>query len=136
MIRIKRLEITAHLRDPRAPLIPATSHTLPFVYQLVSEDCRIIAIKNSRDCIAACSNFLDVLVIKSASSLVRVKLHRLFFVDAERLLVVICAFNARPAQVLRDAARIAPPVNETQLHADILARGFGDHLIEKNKLSL
>src|SRR5262249_35444306 len=46
VIGIKRFEIAAHLRQPRAPLVPAASETLPLIYQLISEDRPVIAIED------------------------------------------------------------------------------------------
>ena len=134
MIGIKRFQIGAHLRHPGAALGPAPGHTLCFIHQLVTKDCRIVAVHDAADAIAPGSNFLEMLAIKAARGLVRIKLHRLFIVDAERIFVVVGPGNSGPSQVLRDAAGVPPPVRQAQLHPQAIARSFDQHAIEKDEL--
>src|SRR6266481_4500196 len=134
MIGIERLQIRAHLSQPRPALRPVSDQALGFVHQLVPKDGRIISIVYASDAVAPSRDFLDVLAIKTTSSLIGIKQHRRFFVDAERIFVVIGALDTGPTQVLRDAARVAPPVRQTELHAEAVTRGFGYNPIEKNEL--
>ena len=134
VIGIKRLQIIAHLFQPCAPFFPTASQALRLVHQLIAEDGRIVAIQEPRDAVAARGDLLDVPAVKPSRHLVRIELHRLFVVDAERKLVVIRAIDSGPAQVLGYAASVAPPIAEAKLHLQSVMRGFGDNAIEKNKL--
>ncbi len=74
-----------------------------------------------------------MLAVQPARRLIRVKEHRALDIDTGRRLVVVGVFDSRPAQILRDAARVTPPVCQTQLHAQIVARCFRDGAIEFDK---
>src|SRR6266852_1727023 len=134
MIGIERLQIGTHLSQPCPALSPTSSQALRFVHQFVTKDGWIVAIHYAADGVTPRRNSLDVLAIKAAGSLVRIKQHRLFFVYAVRIFVVIGADDAGPAEVLRHAARVAPPVCQTELHAQSVTLGFGDDTVEKDKL--
>src|SRR5260221_7093988 len=111
-----------------------SSQALGFVHQLVTENSRIIAVHHAGYAVAPGNDFFDMFAIQAAGSLVRIEQHRLFLVDTVRVLVVIGAVDAGPSQVLCDAAGVAPPICQTELHAQSVARGFRNHAIEKNKL--
>ena len=76
-----------------------------------------------------------MLAIETAGCFVRIEQHRLLVVDAEGIFIIIGSANSGPAQVLRNAARIAPPVREAQLDAQAITRRFRQDLIEKDELS-
>ena len=135
MVRVKRLQVTAHLGDPCASFFPATGDALSFVQQLVTKDSWIVAIHRAGDAVATRGDLLDMLTIESARSFIGVELHRDFVVDAERSCVVVSAIDSGPTQVLRHASCVAPPISETKLHAQSVARGFSQHLIEEHELS-
>src|SRR2546429_5296430 len=135
MIRIERLEIGAHLSNPGATLGPATGQTLGFIYQFKPENRGIVAIHDSVDTVAAHDDLFDVLAIETTRRFVRIKQHRLLVVDAEGILIIVGAANSGPAQVLRHAPRIAPPVREAELDPQAIVRGFSQDLIEKDELT-
>src|SRR5439155_18505547 len=94
---------------------------------------RIVSIKNSGDGISPRGDFFNVLAIQLPRGFICIELHRLFIVDTKWITVIIGPVDAGPAQILSDAAGVAPPVCKTELHTHSLARSFRDHSIEKNK---
>src|ERR1051325_7077635 len=71
-----------------------------------------------------------MLAIEASRFRVSIKEDRLLVVDAELVTVIGSIVDSGPAQVLRHATGIAPPVSQTQLHVDVVLRSLGDHLIE------
>src|SRR5688572_27539593 len=74
-----------------------------------------------------------MLAIEMARCFVTVEEHRAFGIDTVRKPIIVGAFYSRPAQILCDPSRIAPPVCKAELHAQIIAFGFEEHLIEMYK---
>src|SRR6266550_5587159 len=136
MIGVNRSEISTHLGHPGAPLRPTSGQAPCFVDQLVSKNRRVVTIHDARNGVPPSRNLFNVFTIKPPRRLVRVKEHRLLVVDSERVFVVVRAMDTGPPQILSDAARVAPPVSQTQLHAQSVMRGFRDRAIQKHKLSL
>src|ERR1044071_7760000 len=71
-----------------------------------------------------------MLAIEPSRFRVGIKEDRLLVVDAKLVTVIGSIVDSGPAQVLRHAARIAPPVSQTQLHVDVVLRSLGDHFVE------
>ena len=77
-----------------------------------------------------------MLAIKTACLFVAVKKHRFLDVDSARLRVVLCILDPNPIQVANDAARIAPPVGQTNVYVEIMACSFCKNTIEVFKRAL
>src|ERR1051325_9284202 len=88
MIRIERLQITTHLRKPRAPFSPTSRDHLRFVHQLPTEDCRVVAISNAGYSVTARGEFFQVFAIEPARLRVRIEENRFLVVDAEGITIV------------------------------------------------
>src|SRR6185436_18987554 len=80
VIRVQRLQILTHLHEPRASFGPAPGDRLPLIYQLPTEDRRIVAIEHTGDGVSAGCEFLNVLAIKTTRFGIGVEEHRLLVV--------------------------------------------------------
>src|SRR6266480_1911287 len=68
--------------------------------------------------------------VKTASLVIRVEKHCSFIVDAIREPIVVSVVYSSPTKVLSNATGIAPPINQTQLHPQIVSSGFGNHFVQ------
>src|SRR5688572_23560827 len=64
---------------------------------------------------------------------VGIKQKRLFVVDTELVIVVRGVVNPDPAQVLRYATGITPPVRQTKLYVDLILGSFSNDFVEMYK---
>src|ERR1041385_4855795 len=71
-----------------------------------------------------------MLTIEPPRFFVGIKQHRAFRINSKTILFVSGIVDAGPTQILRNAASVAPPVYETQLHQQFVSRCFGQHFIE------
>src|SRR5204862_351947 len=110
MIRIERIEISTHFRNPGAAFGPVQTDGLCFIHQLVTHDGWIIAVKLACYGVATRGYFFHVLAIEAPGCLVCVKEHRALVVNSKGSTIIRGIVNAGPPQVLRYAAGISPPV--------------------------
>src|SRR5688572_2788732 len=133
MIRIERPQVVRHLRHPRTPFVPAASNCLPFINKFPSKDVRVVAIKDSRNCVTASDEFLNVFAVESARFVIGVKRHRALRVNTKRVSVVGGVVNSRPTQILCNSAGITPPICQAQLNVNVVTRRFRDHFVQMDE---
>src|SRR6185436_18786606 len=83
VIRIERLQITAHLRNPCPAFRPATRHRLGFIDQLPTKNIRVVAVEDASYRVAPGCNFFQMFAIEAARLIIGEEEHRAFRVDAE-----------------------------------------------------
>src|ERR1700752_20930 len=106
---------------------------LRFVHQLPSEYCRVIAIKHAGDRVSSRREFFQMFAVETPRFGIRIEEARFLVIDAKLIAVVGCVVDSGPAQVLRHTACVAPPVRQTQLHVDVVLRGFSNYFVEINE---
>src|SRR5437868_5620669 len=106
---------------------------LCFVHQLPTEDRRIVTIDDAGDRISTGCELLEMFAIETSRFRIRVKEDCLFSIDTEFITIVRSVVDSGPAQILRHAAGIAPPVTQTELHVKMIFRCFSDHFVEMNE---
>src|SRR5436190_4371480 len=133
MIRIERFNIATHLREPRPSLRPTIRHHLRFIHQLPTKDRWVIAISNTSYRVTSGNHFIYVFTIETSRFGIRIKEKCLFFVDTKGQTIVRGIGYSGPAQILSNAARVAPPICQTDLNMEVILRCFRNYFVEMNK---